>query len=145
MGSKVSKAAHGATNLTQGLTEEDRKLFIGDMTIFKVVAVAAIALAVILPLVTLSWFALIGSVPLALIGYEVFQIASNAQEVAEKSALRIELKATGRDDFREQITKRTLLLKTVFAIFPGFADLAVKHMRDDTLEFRGIRSNYRSN
>ena len=137
----ATKAANGAVNLAHGVTEDDRKLFIGDMTILKVVAVAAIALAVILPLVTLSWFALIGSVPLALIGYEVFQIASNAQEVAEDSKLRIKLEATGRDDFREQITKRTLLLKTVFAIFPGFADLAVKNMREDTLEFRGIRSN----
>ena len=142
MGGTTSKVSQGPAATTVVTQEAAKKQLISRLQIAKIVAIVAMVLAVVLPLATFSLFALIPCIPLALIGYDVFQLASNALELAEDTTKQQELiekwnKAGGAtggvksDDVMPLITKNTLLTSLFLRCFPnsGCADLAVSHLQ----------------
>ena len=145
MGGKTSKVSQGTAATTvvsqKEADEAAKKQLISRLQIAKIVAIVAMVLAVVLPLATFSLFALIPCIPLALIGYDVFQLSSNALELAEDEKKQQKLidkwgvsSATPTDvynDLKPLITKNTLLTSLFLRCFPnsGCADLAVSHLQ----------------
>lgn len=120
----------GRTSRLTGSTSEGiKQRFETDMKVIRIASIVAIIIAVVIPLLTLSWITMLCHIPLALIVYDIHQLASTAQQHGGEKEGKI----------KPLIAQNTLLLNVVFKIFPTFADKARTVLAQEIHNMTGIR------
>ena len=106
-----------------------KERFQKDMAMIQIASVIALIVGVAIPLITLCWITMLAHIPIALIVYDVYQIASTAKEHAGEPV----------DDIKPLVLQNTILLNLLFKIFSGFAEKAQTAIAKEITEMTGIR------